>query len=122
MKHRVITYIVAKLPYSIFHTQYIFQPDLLHMRCRDEQFLMDYVYISGLLYSPMSGLSLKTLRFEGRCRHLCHYRAVIDAQFISVLSRWTDGVSDGLYCMIMTHLFILCYGYYCSYTDFCDTY
>ena len=29
----VITYIVARLPYSIFQTQYIFQPDLLHMRC-----------------------------------------------------------------------------------------
>ena len=28
----VITYIVARLPYSIFQTQYIFQPDLLHMR------------------------------------------------------------------------------------------
>ena len=29
----VITYIVARLPYSIFQTQYIFEPDLLHMRC-----------------------------------------------------------------------------------------
>ena len=29
----VITYIVARLPYSIFQTQYIFQPDILHMRC-----------------------------------------------------------------------------------------
>ena len=26
----VITYIVAKLPYSIFQTQYICQPNLLH--------------------------------------------------------------------------------------------
>ena len=42
--------------------------------------------------------------------------------FISVLSHWTDGVSDGLYCMIMTQHFILCECYYCSYTDFCDMY
>ena len=37
--------------------------------------------------------------------------------FMSVLSYWTDGVSDGLYCMVMTQHFILCYGYYCSYID-----
>ena len=42
--------------------------------------------------------------------------------FVSVLSYWTDGVSDGLYCMIMIQHFILCDGYYCSYTDFCDMY
>ena len=47
-QHPVITYIVARLPYSIFQIQYIFQPDLLHMRCWDEQFwriiilLVDY--------------------------------------------------------------------------------
>ena len=29
----VITYIVARLPYSIFQTKYSFKPDLLHMRC-----------------------------------------------------------------------------------------
>ena len=53
--------------------------------------LMDHYYISGLLHSPMSTLSLRTLRFEDRCSHLCHYRAVIDAQFyISSFSldRW----------------------------------
>ena len=77
----VITYIVARLPYSIFQIRYIFQPNLLHMRCWDEQFLMDHYYISGLLYSPMSELSLRTLKFEDRCSHLYHYRAVIDAQF-----------------------------------------
>ena len=33
----VITYIVAGLPYSVFQIQYIFQPNLLHMRCWDEQ-------------------------------------------------------------------------------------
>ena len=32
-KKPVITYIVARLLYSIFQTQHIFQPDLLHMRC-----------------------------------------------------------------------------------------
>ena len=32
-KNGVITYIVARLPYSIFQIQYIFQLDLLHMRC-----------------------------------------------------------------------------------------
>ena len=41
---------------------------------------------------------------------------------ISVLSHWTNGVSDGLYCMVMTQHFILCYGYYCSYIDSCDMY
>ena len=41
---------------------------------------------------------------------------------ISVLSHWIDGVSDGLYCMVMTRHFILCYGYYFSYTDSCDMY
>ena len=30
--NRVITYIVVGLPYSIFQIQYIFMPDLLHMR------------------------------------------------------------------------------------------
>ena len=29
----LITYIVVELPYSIFQIQYIFQPDLIHMRC-----------------------------------------------------------------------------------------
>ena len=28
--------------------------------------------------------------------------------FMSVLSHWTDGVSDGLYCMVMIQHFILC--------------
>ena len=53
--------------------------------------LMDHVYISGLLYSPMLGLSLRTLRFEDRCSHLCYFRAVMDAQcYISSFSldRW----------------------------------
>ena len=82
--------------------------------------LMDHYYISGLLYSPMSGLSLRTLRFEDRCSHFTEQSLM--PSFMSVLSHWIDGVSDGLYCMIMTQHFILCYSYYCSYTDFCDMY
>ena len=42
-------------------------------------FLMDHCCIGGLLYSPMSGLSLRTLIFEDWCSHLRHYREVIDA-------------------------------------------
>ena len=52
---------------------------------------MEHDYVSGLLYSPMSGLSLRTLKFEERCSHLCHYIVAIDAQFyISSFSldRW----------------------------------
>ena len=48
--------------------------------------LSDHYFICGLLYSPMSGLSLRTLRFEDWCSHLVIYRAVIDAQiYISTL-------------------------------------
>ena len=86
-------------------------------------FLMDHFCISGLLYSPMPGLSLRTLRFEDRYSHLCYFRAVVDAQwYISTfsLSHWIYGVSDGLYCMDMTQYFIWFYGYYCSYIDSCD--
>ena len=58
----------------------------------------------GLLYSPMSGLSLRTLRSEDRCSHLVIIEQLLMLSFISILSHWTDGVSDGLYCMIMTQL------------------
>ena len=54
-------------------------------------FFMDRDYICGIWNSPMSGLSLKTLRFEDRCSHLCHFRAIMDAQcYISTFSldRW----------------------------------
>ena len=84
--------------------------------------LTDHYCISGLWYSPMSGLSLRTVRFEDRCSHLVIAEQLLMPSFISVLSHWTDDASDGLYCMIMTHLFILRYGYHCSYTDFCDMY
>ena len=118
----VITYIVARLPYSIFQTQYIFQPDVLHMRCWDEHFLWIMFILVDYCTLPcqdwVSGhLDLRT--------DVAIY--VISEQswmpsVISVLSHWIDGVSDGLYCMIMTQLFIFCYGYCCSYTDFCDIY
>ena len=116
----VITYIVAGLPYS-FQTQYIFQPDLLHMRCWDEHFMV-HDYICGLLNSPMSRLSLRTLRFEDRCSHLCYFRAVVDAQcYINTFSldiwcfRW-------IIFMDMTQYFIWCCGYYFSYIDSWDIY
>ena len=79
---------------------------------------MDDYCISGLLYSPMLGLSLKTLIFEDQCSHLVITEQLLMPSFMSVLSHWTDGVSDGLYCMVMAQHFILCYGYYFSYTDF----
>ena len=58
---------------------------------------MDYYCISGLLYSPMLGLSLGTLRFEDRCSHLVITEQLLMPSFISVLSHWTDDVLDGLY-------------------------
>ena len=70
--------------------------------------LMDHYFICGLLYSPMSGLSLRTLRFEDWCSHLVIYRAVIDAQiYISTFSldRWWFKWIIG---MIMTQLLLYC--------------
>ena len=46
-------------------------------------FLMDHFCISGLLYSPMPGPSLRTLKFEDWYSHLCYFRAVVDAQWYS---------------------------------------
>ena len=84
---------------------------------------MDHVYISGLLYSPMLGLSLKTLRFEDRCSHLVITEQLLMPRFISVFSYWTDDGSYGLYLYDYDSTFIiLCYGYHCSYTHFCDMY
>ena len=85
-------------------------------------FLMDHFCISGLLYVPMLGLSLRTLRFEDRCSHLVITEQLLMAIFISVISHCTDGVSDGLYCMDMSQYFIWCCGYYCSYIDSYDIY
>ena len=70
--------------------------------------LSDHYFICGLLYSPMSGLSLGTLRFEGLCSHLVIYIEVIDAQiYISTFSlekwwfRW-------IICMAMAQLILYC--------------
>ena len=47
----------------------------------------DHFCISGLLYSPMPGLSLRTLKIEDRYSHLCYFRVVVDAQcYISTFS------------------------------------
>ena len=70
----VITYIVAGLPYSIIQTQYFFSARSLTYEMLRWAVLMDHYYISGLLYSPMLGPSLRTLRFEDRCSHLCHFQ------------------------------------------------
>ena len=70
--------------------------------------LTDHYFIRGLLYSPMSRLSLRTLRFEDWCSHLVIYRAVIDAQiYISTFSldRWWF---RWIICMIMTQLVLYC--------------
>ena len=49
--------------------------------------LSDHYFVGGLLYSLMSGLSLRTFSFEDWCCHLVIYRAVIDAQiYISTFS------------------------------------
>ena len=56
--------------------------------------LTDHYCISGLLYSPMSELSLRTLRFEDRCSHLVITEQLLMPSFISALSHWTDDGSD----------------------------
>ena len=57
---------------------------------------MDHFCINGLLYSPMPGLSLRTLKANDQCRHLVITEQLLTPSFISVLSHWTDDVSDGL--------------------------
>ena len=69
--------------------------------------LPNHYYICGLLYSPKSGPSLRTLRSEDRYSHLVITEQLLMPSFISVLSHWTDDVSDGLYCLIMTQLFYI---------------
>ena len=61
---------------------------------------MDHYFVSGLLYSPMSGLSLRTLRSEDRCSPLVITEQLLMPSFISVLSHWTDDVLDGLYALL----------------------
>ena len=82
---------------------------------------MDHYVISGLQYSPMPRLSLRTLRFEDRCNHLVMCRADSSAQFgINVFLldrcwfRWT------IFMLMTRCILYLCYGYHCSYTHFCD--
>ena len=79
-------------------------------------FQMDYI----ASYNPCN-ISWIILH-EDQCSHLVIIESLLMPSFIPVLSHWTDGVSDGLSCMIMTRPFILCYGCHCSYTDFCDMY
>ena len=62
--------------------------------------LPNHYCICGLLYSPMSGLSLRTLRFEDWCSRLVITKQLWMPSFISVLSHWTDDVSDGLYAWL----------------------
>ena len=70
--------------------------------------LTDHYFIRGLLYSPMSGLSLRTLRFEDWCSHLVICRAVSDTQIgVSVFSldRWWF---RWIICMVMTRHLLYC--------------
>ena len=65
-------------------------------------------FVSGLLYSPMSGPSLRTLRFEDWCSHLVIRIAISDAQIgISVFSldRWWF---TWIICMVMTQHLLYC--------------
>ena len=90
LEPNVFTYIVARLPYSIFQTVHFSARSLTYEMLR-WAVLMDHYCISGLLFSPMSRLSLRTLIFEDRCSHLCYFRVVMDAQcYISSFSldRW----------------------------------
>ena len=79
----VITYIVARLPYSIFPIQYTFSARSLTYEMLRWAILTDHYFVSGLLYFLMSGLSL-TLRFEEWCSHSVICKAVSDTQFVSV--------------------------------------
>ena len=70
--------------------------------------LMDHYFVSGLLYSPMSGLSLRTLRFEDWCSHSVICRAVSDAQIgssVFSLDRWWF---RWIICMVMTRRLLYC--------------
>ena len=62
--------------------------------------LTDHYFVSGLLYSPMSRLSLRTLRSEDRCSHLVITEQFLMPSFISVLSHWIDDGSDGLFAWL----------------------
>ena len=108
LEPNVITYIVAMLPYSIFS-------DTIHFSARSFTYemlrwavLTDHYFVSGLLYSSMSELSLRTLRFEDWCSHLVICREVSDTQFgVSVFSldRWWF---KWIICMVMTQHLLYC--------------
>ena len=52
--------------------------------------LMYHYYISGLLYSPMLGLSLRTLRFEDQCSHL-----------------WFMSLQSSHWCLVVYQFFLI---------------
>ena len=101
----VITYIVVELPYSIFQTQYIFSARSPTYEMLRWAFFMDHDYICGLLNFPMSGLSLRTLRFEDWCSHL---QSSYWCPTCINVSHWTNEGSDGCICMVMTQLLLYC--------------
>ena len=69
--------------------------------------LTDHYCIGGLLYSPMSRMSLRTLRSEDWCKHLVITEQLLKPSFILVLSHWTDDVSDGLYAWLWLGLYYI---------------
>ena len=87
----VITHIVARLPYSIFQTQYIFQPDLLHVRSWDEQFWWIIIMLVDYCTLPCQDWVLGHSDFRTYVAIYVIFRAVIDAQFYVnsfSLDRW----------------------------------
>ena len=104
---------VEQLCYHICSSQatIFYFSDTIHFSARSLAYemlrwavLTDHCFVSGLLYSPMSGLSLKTLRFEDWCSHSVICRAVSDAQIgssVFSLDRWWF---RWIICMVMTQL------------------
>ena len=111
-KPTVITYIVARITYSIFQTQYFFSARSLTYEMLRWAFFMDHDYICGLLYSPMSGLSLRTLRFEDWCSHLVITEQLLMTSFISVFSHWQMMFQMDYMHDYDSAFIILCYGYH----------
>ena len=118
----VITYIVAGLPYSFFQTQYIFSARSLTYEMLRWALLWIMIIFVDFWTLPcqdwVSGHS--DLRTDVAI-YLITEQSLMPS-FISVLSHWIYGVSNGLYCLDMTQYFIWCCGYYCSYIDSCDIY
>ena len=79
------TYIVARLPYSIF------QPDLLHMRCWDEQFWQIIIVLVDYCTLPCQDWASGHSDLRTDVAIYVIFRAVIDAQFYVSsfsLDRW----------------------------------